>query len=209
MRDIRTPTRRLPAALIVLVLIAVFAAVFVSGAVALGAQEDERRLPPVGVAVEVAEGYWCVQLPAYSGESALAGAPVAVVFPDGRESLVWTARVSERVRGARRTAFPQPRWERYAAHRLEGASGPAPARKVVGLAVASTAPWRRMPSGTLRADLDGDGLPEEARRCAADEGEHFTIWSIGADGSATRRAHEYFDWGGIVEPTCAPGEDGR
>ena len=27
------------------------------------------------------------------------------------------------------------------------------------------------------ADLDGDGRLEEARRCTADEGEHFTVWS--------------------------------
>jgi hypothetical protein len=32
--------------------------------------------------------------------------------------------------------------------------------------------------------------------------EHFSIWSRDSTGTRRRRAHEYFDWGVIVDPTC-------
>ena len=60
-----------------------------------------------------------------------------------------------------------------------------------------------------RADLDRDGRLEEARRCTADEGEHFTLWSQASNGRWVRRIHEYYDWGGQTEPTCRPGEAGE
>jgi hypothetical protein len=60
----------------------------------------------------------------------------------------------------------------------------------------------------MRADLDGDGILEEVRRCTADEGEHFTVWSARSEGGRVRRWHEYYDWGGLADPTCRPGEDG-
>jgi hypothetical protein len=74
--------------------------------------------------------------------------------------------------------------------------------------VARDATWTPAADGRLRADLDADGVPEEAHRCAADEGEHFTVWSVHPDGRRERRWHEYFDWGAFTDPTCAPGDDG-
>jgi hypothetical protein len=71
------------------------------------------------------------------------------------------------------------------------------------LIVASDAGWSRGGNGLPRADLDRDGAVEEVRRCTADEGEHFTVWS-----GSTRRWHEYYDWGGFTDPTCRPGENG-
>jgi hypothetical protein len=79
----------------------------------------------------------------------------------------------------------------------------------VALAVSGDARWDALDNGVVQADLDGDGILEHARRCAADEGEHFTIWSVRPQGPSERRAHEYFDWGANVDPTCRPGEDGR
>jgi len=32
--------------------------------------------------------------------------------------------------------------------------------------------------------------------------EHFSIWSRDSTGTWRRRAHEYFDWGVILDPTC-------
>jgi hypothetical protein len=108
-------------------------------------------------------------------------------------------------------AFPQPRWNDYGAYRLE-LIGSFPADStdtpIVGLVVASEAPWARSADGVMRADLDGDGMPEEARRCTADEGEHFTVWSAQPTAGRVRRWHEYYDWGGLTDPTCRPGEDG-
>ena len=69
---------------------------------------------------------------------------------------------------------------------------------------------RTLPHALLAADLDGDGAAEELRRCAAGEGEHFTLWRRDRrTGERRRVAHEYFDWGVLVEPSCAAGEDGR
>jgi hypothetical protein len=177
------------------------------------AQVPDVRLPPIGVAVEEMDGRWCAEFPGAVARRVTPGATVAVVFPDGAEGLVWTTRIGAALRRQCQTAFPQPRWEGYAAYRLElfsqSASTAVAARKTLGLSVLSSAEWRRTNGGALRADLDGDGSPEEARRCAADEGEHFTLWTRRADGSAERRAHEYFDWGALTEQTCGPGEDGR
>jgi hypothetical protein len=78
----------------------------------------------------------------------------------------------------------------------------------VALAVAGDTRWT-LEKGTVQSDLDEDGIPEQVRRCAADEGEHFTIWSVPQQGQAARRAHEYFDWGANVDATCAGGDDGR
>jgi hypothetical protein len=75
----------------------------------------------------------------------------------------------------------------------------------VGVVVTGDVPISRE-HGAVRGDIDGDGIIEEFRRCAADEGEHVTVWS---GTPPTRRWHDYFDWGVIVDPTCLAGEDGR
>jgi hypothetical protein len=46
------------------------------------------------------------------------------------------------------------------------------------------------------------------RRCAADEGEHFTVWTVRSADKRERIWHEYYDWGAIVDRTCRAGEDG-
>ncbi len=169
-------------------------------------------LPPVGIAVEHPDGSWCAEFPSDARPSLAEGTTISIVFPEANESLVWTAQISVSLRGECQTAFPQPRWNDYVAFRLllpDARPSASASRKSVGLAIAGPARWSRNPQGRLRADLDGDGLPEEARRCAADEGEHFTLWSLLADWSSERRAHEYFDWGALVDRTCQPGEDGR
>jgi hypothetical protein len=177
------------------------------------AQVDQTRggLPPIGIAVEEANGAWCVEFPSDTQPSLAPGTPVAIVFPDRGESMVWTSRLTRTSRGQCQTAFPQTRWHGYSAYHVELLSSSASSvasHKTVGLAVASELSWKRSPQGTLYADLDGNGLPEEARRCAADEGEHFTIWSLRPDGEWERTGHEYFDWGAITDRTCGPGEDG-
>ncbi|MGE0705557.1 MAG: hypothetical protein AB7F99_08965 [Vicinamibacterales bacterium] len=192
-----------------------FVALAAFGVCAAASAYSQTRgaLPPVGVAVEESDGIWCAEFPAAAaGQAVVSGAPVAIVFPEVSESLVLQGQIERIQPGDCTTAFPQPRWGDYVAFRVafptEGASGSA-SRKTVGLAVTTSVRWSRAANGRLRADLDGDGLPEEARRCAAGEGEHFTLWSARADGSFERRVHEYFDWGAIVDATCQPGEDGR
>lgn len=194
-------------------ILAALVAAVLAGRVALGAQGDFSTLPPIGVAVEQDDGRWCAEFPRAQTPRITVGATVAIVFPDGAEALVWTTRIEAPREGECQSAFPQPRWDGYAAFSLDpigaAASSAVAARKTVGLAVVTPAVWRRTAPGRLRADLDGDGLPEEALRCAADEGEHFTIWTVRSNAQPERLAHEYFDWGGLTDETCQPGEDGR
>jgi len=170
------------------------------------------QLPRVGLAVRDTAGGWCAE---FVGDSTAAplvtGSPVTIVFPEAAATRSIDARLEDLPGGECWTAFPQPRWIDYVAYRLSAderemaPSGDVPA---VGLIVAGEVAWRRDSIGQLRADLDGDGVFEMARRCAADEGEHFTLWSVHPDGRRVRRWHEYFDWGGFTDPTCGPGEDG-
>jgi hypothetical protein len=167
-----------------------------------------RRFPTIGIAVSDDQGGWCAEFPRDAAHDT--GQPVTLVFHGASP----VASVRTRIGGAQpdqcHTEFPQPRWENYRAYRLQadalavGASLPS-----VALAVSGDARWDALDNGVVQADLDGDGILEHARRCAADEGEHFTIWSVRPQGQAERRAHEYFDWGANVDPTCRPGEDGR
>lgn len=167
--------------------------------------------PRVGIAVRDTALAWCAAFPSDSSAPAIvAGQKVAIVFgkPTGLPAL--RARIVAAREAPCHAEFAQPRWFDYTAYDLALDDAPAAGAEVdnVALAVASVAAWSRGPDGTSRADLDGDGTPEEARRCAADEGEHFTIWSIARDGARLRRAHEYYDWGALVDPTCKPGENG-
>src|SRR5687768_11722822 len=46
------------------------------------------------------------------------------------------------------------------------------------IAVRGTAPWTRGPDHFVRADLDGDESPEQARLCTSNEGVHLTLWTL-------------------------------
>ena len=166
-----------------------------------------RALPPVGIAVLDTAGRWCAAFPSAAAELG-PGARVTIVFAGDAEMPAWRAAV-ERLRDAQcPAAFAQSRWTDYRAYDLALLDSPQPAAAPVPLAtlaVAGEASWVRGADGRVRADLDGDGSMEEARVCRADEGHHFTIWSD-SGGSRRRRAHEYYDWGAFVDPTC-PAEE--
>ena len=170
-------------------------------------------LPPTGLAVADSGGAWCAEFVADSTAPALEpGRHVTIVFAGPAAVPAWAARVGATHPGECPAAFPQPRWIGYVAYRLElSDSLPADAGETpsVALVVASEAHWTRGADGVVRADVDGDGEPEEVRRCTADEGEHWTLWSLRPGGGRVRRWHEYYDWGGLTDPTCQPGEDGE
>ena len=170
-----------------------------------------RSFPAVGVAVMDSAMTWCAVFPA--GARALGvGQRVTIVLAAPAEAPAWGARVTQRRAAPCHTEFAQPGWADYVAYDLAPIDSARPAAEgmpLAALAVASDAVWRREPDGRVRADLDGDGVPEEARVCQEDEGQHFTIWSVAPASEPTRRrrrAHEYFDWGALVDPTCAPDE---
>jgi hypothetical protein len=164
-------------------------------------------LPPVGIAQRDTTGGWCA---AVGGDPLAAGGRVTLVFaaPDAPR-VAAGARVLRRRSGPCHSEFPQLSLEEQPAYDLAADSAGAEGDPWVALVVAGGTPWRRGPHGEARADLDGDGRLEQARVCAADEGEHFTIWTLDPDGGPRRRWHGYYDWGALVDPTCGPGEDGR
>lgn len=164
-------------------------------------------LPPIGLAVRDTAGGWCATV---AGGPLPAGGLVTLVFagPDA-PVVARTARVLRRRAGPCPSEFPQLSLEELPAYDVAAEGPDAEGIPWVTLVVAGTAAWRRGPDGGARADLDGDGRAEEARVCAADEGEHFTLWTTDPGGAPTRRWHGYYDWGALVDPTCAPGEDGR
>jgi hypothetical protein len=169
------------------------------------ATSGPRSFPPVGVAVSDDQGRWCVEFPVDSTPGN--GQPVSIIFPGPSPVASIRARIGEAQPDQCHAEFPQPRWENYRAYRVQLDAPTAVGVSTVALAVAGDARWS-LEKGVLQTELDGDGIPEQARRCAADEGEHFTIWSVSPKGQAVRRAHEYFDWGANVDATCGPGEDG-
>jgi hypothetical protein len=167
-------------------------------------------LPPIGLAVPGDDG-WCAAIVADTTRPALQpGALATIVLSSGAPMASVPARIGARRAAECPAAFPQPRWTDYHAYVLvpTGADSGALATVAAALLVVHDAPWTRGADGRVRADIDGDGRPEELRRCTADEGEHLTLWSARADGGRVRRWHEYFDWGAFTEPTCGPGEDG-
>ena len=174
------------------------------------AEAAHQTFPLVGVAVRDTAMRWCVALPPDSAPLQ-EGGPVALVFATRETSTTWLARLGPARERRCHTEFAQPRWEGYRFHDLtvrDTSAGPAQPWGIA-MAVLSAAEWGQLGDGRVIADLDGDGAHEEALLCSADEGHHFTIWSVGTDGTRVRRAHEYFDWGAGVERTCKPGEDGR
>jgi hypothetical protein len=132
------------------------------------------------------------------------GRPAAIVFADSAGSVL-PARLGAPRSKQCDAAFGQPRWDSYLAYDLDGART-SPEMPIVGLALLSDARWARDADGVMRADVFGDGARDEVRRCAAGEGEHFTLWDVKPDGRRLRRGQEYFDWGAFVEVTCKPGE---
>ena len=173
---------------------------------------ESVSFPAVGVAVPDS-ALWCAEFPDSGASAALApGQRVTIVFVKPTKFASWGAHVRQRRSLPCPTAFGQPRWDGYASYdlaligslRLDGDRMPT-----ATLVVASAATWVRGADDLVRADLDGDGIQEEARRCTADEGEHFTIWSVFGATRRVRRAHEYFDWGAFTNPTCRPGEAGE
>ena len=167
---------------------------FVLALAACGGRESSTTPsnPRFGLAVSDTTGAWCAEFKNDSTRPAIQpGDQVMIVFPGPP-----TATLAARVRAPRSTecwaAFPQPRWIDYTAYDLElerprsaGAQVPT-----VGL--------------IARGQLDG----LETRRCTADEGEHFTVWTAG-EGQSRRIWHEYYDWGAFTDPTCGPGENGE
>ena len=148
--------------------------------------------PRFGLAVSDTAGAWCAEFMTDSTRAAIRpGDQVTIVFPGPP-----TATLGARVRSQRSTecwaAFAQPRWIDYTAYDLE-LDRPLP-------------PGAQVPTVGLIAQGQLDGL--ETRRCTADQGEHFTVWTVGP-GQLRRVWHEYYDWGGFTDPTCGPGEKGE
>ena len=79
------------------------------------------------------------------------------------------------------------------------------------IAIRGSASWTRGPDRFVRADLDGDENPEQARLCTSNEGVHMTLWTLldsAAAGKprAHRRWHAYQPLGYDVEPSCTARE---
>lgn len=162
-------------------------------------------LPHAGVAIHDAGNRWCVALAA---DSVAPRETVTIVFPDSTSSLLSVATRAVRRATPCATAFPQLQLAEEAIYDLTIIDTTSTRdAAAVALAVVSSARWTRGPDGIARADLDGDGIPEEARVCRADEGEYFTLWRRSAPDSTVRSVWgRYFDWGALVDADCAPGE---
>jgi hypothetical protein len=167
-------------------------------------------LPPMGLAVQDSVGGWCAEFAADSITPPQPGATASLVFVGDTTWLSTAVRIRARRTTDCPTAFGQPRWSAYAAYDVEltDPKSRLDSLPYLAMVIVGDTRWIRGDRGVVRGDLDGDGTPEELRRCAADEGEHFTLWSISRSGTRIRRWHEYFEWGVIVDPTCKPGENG-
>ena len=169
------------------------------------ARDAAPGLPHMGVAIHGKGNRWCVALAA---DSIAPRETVTIVFPESASSVVSLSARAERRATPCETAFPQLQLAEDAVYDLT-VIDTAPVRNAapVAMAVLSGARWSRGSDGIARADLDGDGSPEEARACRAHEGEYFTLWKRAAGDSAARSVWgRYFDWGAFVDANCAPGE---
>ena len=173
---------------------------------------EAGSLPRIGLAVSDTMRAWCAEFVVDSTAPSLElGQQTTLVFTRSESSATTRARLGKPKEGQCPAAFPQPRWIDYRAYGVDlvdsipfGTEAP-----IVALIVASDVSWTQGAQGVPRADLDRDGRLEEVRRCTADEGEHWTVWSTDPGGRRSRRWHEYYDWGGFTDPTCQPGENGR
>lgn len=163
------------------------------------------RIPPMGIAIPDSLDRWCAALDA---DSLAGGTQVTLVFPDSASAVLSRrARILTRRATACDTAFPQFGVAEDATYELRvGDTTGLGAAWSVAMVAVSEVPWTRAADGVARADLDGDGTPEEARKCRAGEGEHFTLWSRSAGAAPRRVWQRYFDWGAFVDANCAPGE---
>lgn len=185
--------------------------VLLIGSMVVGCGRSETKASPsefprFGLAVSDSVRAWCAEFLSDSTAPPLEpGQGMTIVFAGPASVASLPARLGQPHAGECPAAFPQPRWNDYVAYRVELVSArEAEDDPIVALIVAGSAAWARGADGRPRADLDGDGNVEEVRRCTADEGEHFTVWS-----GPNRRWHEYYDWGGFTDPTCRTGENGR
>jgi hypothetical protein len=168
--------------------------------------EFAPALPWIGVAIHDTANRWCVAL---AHDSLPEKRAVTIVFPDsGSEVLSLSGRIVARRATPCATAFPQLQLAEDATYDLTVVDAPATGDPAsVAIAVVSDARWSRGADGIARADLDGDGRPEEARVCRAHEGEYFSLWRLPAADSTRRSVWgRYFDWGAFVDANCAPGE---
>jgi hypothetical protein len=174
-------------------------------------QRGAAERPPIGIGVRDSVGAWCAEFTNDSMPMPMEGASATLVFVGDSSNLTALVRIRARRTSDCSTAFAQPRWTSYTAFDVELAEPGSDRDSLPHLAliVGGSTRLARGDRGIVRGDIDGDGTPEEITRCAADEGEHFTVWSVPRSGPRIRRWHEYFDWGAIVDPTCKPGEDGR
>ena len=161
----------------------------------------------VGMAVADTTEQWCAVFPPDSARPLAIGRAVTIIFGDSAGSVVSATLAARRDKECH-TEFAQPRWFGYVAFDLAGPRR-SQGMPLSGFAIVSDAKWTRDADGVIRADVFGDGARDEVRRCAAHEGEHFTLWDVRGDGSRERRGHEYFDWGALVETTCKPDEVGE
>jgi hypothetical protein len=157
----------------------------------------------VGIALTDTTGAWCAEFPSDSAVNVSEGETATIIFAVSDGTVARKVRIGAARSAQCGTAFPQPRWESYSSFDL--AALDSAVTSAVGLIVIGEVGVARA-AGIARADIDGDGISETIRRCAADEGEHFTVWS---GNPRKRRWHEYFDWGAVVDRTCRDGEDGR
>ncbi|HEX6536586.1 MAG TPA: hypothetical protein VF041_18515 [Gemmatimonadaceae bacterium] len=171
--------------------------------------DTTRVLPPVGLAIPDSGRVWCATFEYHvlAHDGLAPGARVKLVFPmPGVDSASYDARVRRERRAPCSTGFGAVAWGdgSMRAYDLEatGAEPPAPdGGLTAAIVVASDAKWTRAADGTERADLDGDGIPEEARTCLGGEGRRFTIRSANAP-AGEPRWWAYFDLGALVEETC-------
>jgi hypothetical protein len=176
-----------------------------------GSQHGTATRSPIGLAVRDSVGGWCAEFSNDSQPMPAERDAATLVFAGDTSHISARVRIRARRTADCMTAFPQPRWISYAAYDVDlvDAGSPQDSLPYLALIIGRDTRWTRVARGILRGDIDGDGTVEEVRRCAADEGEHFTVWGLPRNGAPVRRRHEYFDWGAIVDPTCQPGEDGR
>jgi hypothetical protein len=176
-----------------------------------GQSTEQMSRQSIGLAVSETVGSWCAEFAADSGVLPAEGAIASLVFAGDTSFTSAIVRIRARRISDCPTAFPQPRWTSYSAFDVELADTETRRDSLpyLALIVTGNTRWSRGDRGVIRGDIDRDGTPEEIRRCAADEGSHFTVWSIPGNGTPIRRWHEYFDWGVLVEPTCKPGDAGR
>lgn len=169
-------------------------------AAACGAAREPQPFPRIGLAVSDTTGAWCAEFRNDStGVRLRPGDAVTIVL---RGSV--RARIAQPRAAQCYAAFAQPRWFDYAAYDLSLIDSVPPGAYPVALVVSGESQWTVGPDSMPRADLDADGHPEALLRCAADEGEYFTVWSEHAGGKRTRRWLEYYDWGAFTDPNCPP-----